>query len=300
MMLVLFASDLHGKSVFYEQLVALIREENPALLLLGGDLLPKRGRGENLLTIQKEFIRQELGVFFDRVHEVDPSIDIGLMLGNDDLMSVRDDFSVWVDQGLFHWLERNEWITPSGWHVAGFDLVPETPFRLKDLERRDGPEDPIQYPGVHSVRSTNNGYEPTDTQDWFLSQPSVSEELAHLRLTGPPERTIFVSHTPPYNTPLDITVEGKHVGSRAVRSFVEKNQPLLALHGHIHEAFHVSGVYVTEIGKTACFNPGQMHYPALDALLVETDDPLHHHRHTAESRSPSQEGFDLLKAPFFG
>jgi Icc-related predicted phosphoesterase len=78
---------------------------------------------------------------------------------------------------------------------------------------------------------------------------------------------IFNIHVPPYNTHLDIAPkldenltpklspggepEMAHVGSTAVRSAIEKFQPLVSLHGHIHE----SKGY-TKIGRTDCFNPG--------------------------------------------
>jgi len=222
------------------------------------------------------------------------------MMGNDDLQSVREALCPLADQGLFHLIDREEWVTSSGWHVIGFDLIPETPFRLKDLERRDCQENQIRYPSVDAIRSTENGCEPVDTLDWFLSQATLSEELAHLALTGEPERTIFVSHTPPYDTPLDTTIDGKHVGSKAVRSYIEKNQPLIGFHGHIHESFYMSGAYATQLGSTICFNPGQIHFPILDAVFVETNDPMRGKQHTAESASLPQEGLDLLKAPFFG
>jgi Icc-related predicted phosphoesterase len=40
-------------------------------------------------------------------------------------------------------------------------------------------------------------------------------------------------------------------GSTAVRRFIEKYQPLLGLHGHIHE-----GIGANYIGRTLCINPG--------------------------------------------
>ncbi len=47
---------------------------------------------------------------------------------------------------------------------------------------------------------------------------------------------IFVSHCPPKNTKLDQVTSGEHVGSTAVREFVEKRQPMLVVSGHVHEA----------------------------------------------------------------
>ncbi len=77
---------------------------------------------------------------------------------------------------------------------------------------------------------------------------------------------IFNLHCPPFDTELDIAPEldenltvvfrqGKinmvSVGSTAVKKSIEKYQPLLGLHGHIHES---RGAY--KIGRTVCINPG--------------------------------------------
>lgn len=83
-------------------------------------------------------------------------------------------------------------------------------------------------------------------------------------VTTPPERTIYSFHCPPYGSGLDEAPEitedmrpkyaGRSsvaVGSTAVRAAIEKGQPTLSLHGHIHEA---KGS--TRIGRTLSINPG--------------------------------------------
>ena len=62
---------------------------------------------------------------------------------------------------------------------------------------------------------------------------------------------ILISHPPPANTKVDMIKSGAHVGSKAVREFIEKYQPDLCITGHIHEA---SGEDI--IGKTRVINPG--------------------------------------------
>ena len=82
-----------------------------------------------------------------------------------------------------------------------------------------------------------------------------------------PRNAIFNIHVPPYKSGLDEAPELdknlrpvlagqslKPVGSTALREVIEKNQPLLGLHGHIHE-----GRGATRIGKTLCINPGSMY-----------------------------------------
>lgn len=47
---------------------------------------------------------------------------------------------------------------------------------------------------------------------------------------------VFVPHAPPYGTKVDIVHDGYHVGSTAVREFIENEQPDVVICGHIHEA----------------------------------------------------------------
>ncbi len=62
---------------------------------------------------------------------------------------------------------------------------------------------------------------------------------------------VFISHQPPYNTSADALPNGMHVGSKTVRQFIEKYQPLICFTGHIHE-----GKGIDTIGKTKIINPG--------------------------------------------
>jgi Icc-related predicted phosphoesterase len=90
----------------------------------------------------------------------------------------------------------------------------------------------------------------------------------------------FNFHAPPYQTKLDEAplldkdlnpvIQGGNVamvpvGSKAVRKVIEKHQPFLALHGHIHEA---SGSM--KIGRTHCVNPGSEYAEGIiRAFLIE-------------------------------
>lgn len=81
-----------------------------------------------------------------------------------------------------------------------------------------------------------------------------------------PQRLIAVIHAPPRDTRLDQApaideefrlqsdsagVKMMSVGSSAVRRFIEERQPLLGLHGHVHESRGED-----TIGRTLCINPG--------------------------------------------
>lgn len=72
--------------------------------------------------------------------------------------------------------------------------------------------------------------------------------LAKCRLS---EKLVLVSHTPPFNTRLDLAFVGEHIGSRGVRRFVENTKPLAVFCGHVHEARGV-----VELEGTMILNPG--------------------------------------------
>jgi Icc-related predicted phosphoesterase len=79
-------------------------------------------------------------------------------------------------------------------------------------------------------------------------------------------------HSPPFNTSLDLTARGEHVGSRAIRDFILDKQPLVTLHGHIHESAKASGSITEKLGSTLAVNPGSSDYN-LCALLFDTANP---------------------------
>lgn len=66
------------------------------------------------------------------------------------------------------------------------------------------------------------------------------------------DRFVLVTHEPPADTAIDLS-DGEHIGSRAIRRFIEKNQPLLAVCGHTHQAPGTD-----RIGRTTLVNPGPL------------------------------------------
>lgn len=81
------------------------------------------------------------------------------------------------------------------------------------------------------------------------------------------EKVIVLSHTPPYDTKLDIVRSGLHVGSKSLRKFIEERKPLLCICGHIHESRGID-----RIGNTLMVNPGPLAwgYYAIIELYEET------------------------------
>ncbi len=62
---------------------------------------------------------------------------------------------------------------------------------------------------------------------------------------------VLVTHQSPFNTDADTSADGRHVGSSAIRQFIEQHRPVLACCGHIHEARSVS-----KLGAATLVNPG--------------------------------------------
>jgi Icc-related predicted phosphoesterase len=125
----------------------------------------------------------------------------------------------------------------------------------------------------------------TNPTPWDSPREQPEAELLD-RLHGlaarlePGLNTIFNLHCPPHNTTLDrapqltddlkVVLDGGEprivaVGSTAVRALIEEIQPVLSLHGHIHESKAIA-----KIGKTTCVNPGSAYSEGvIDGAVVE-------------------------------
>jgi Icc-related predicted phosphoesterase len=117
----------------------------------------------------------------------------------------------------------------------------------------------------------------------------VPEEELYRRLdelaeqVDDPRRAVFMIHVPPHDSGLDTapildenlrpTVSAGDVlrgpvGSTAVRRLIEERQPLLSIHGHIHESGGER-----KIGATVCVNPGsEANHGILRGYLVDIGD----------------------------
>lgn len=90
---------------------------------------------------------------------------------------------------------------------------------------------------------------PTPFKDLFRISEEEIEAL--LKSLIPPPH-ILVTHNPPKGH-LDRVGGVKPVGSVAVRRYIEERQPLLSVHGHIHEDRGIS-----LLGETVLVNPGPL------------------------------------------
>jgi len=264
-----FVSDLHGRLDRYDKLVETVCEERPRAVFLGGDLLPFERHWTG-----GDFVTEEMIPRFRRIQETDGAGEIRffLILGNDD---PRDREAVLLDADLGGDLDymHGRWKRLDSFEIFGYSFVPPTPFLLKDWERYDVSR--YVDPGCVSPEEGNRTV-PVPTSE--VRARTIGRDLERVARDRDFNETVLLFHTPPYRSLLDrAALDGKtvdhvpldvHVGSVAVRRFVEQHQPLLTLHGHIHESQRLTGSWRDKIGRTHLFSAA---HDGLELALIRFD-----------------------------
>ncbi len=247
-----FVTDLHGSRSRYEKLAAAIVKQHPQAVFLGGDLLP-HAAGD-------DFVRGFLIPMFTRARTTlgkhYPSTF--LILGNDDPRSAENDFIGAASAGIWHYLHRQKHCL-ADFLIYGLAYVPPTPFGLKDWERYD-----VSRYVPPGCISPEEGFRTFPIEEGVIKWGTIEQELVSLVGDDVLDDAVFLFHSPPADTALDrAALDGKmhehvpldpHVGSVAVKRFIEQRQPLVTLHGHVHEAARLTGTWKIQIGRTVCIN----------------------------------------------
>jgi Icc-related predicted phosphoesterase len=246
-------TDSHGHTWKYEKLAEIAAEQKIDAVINGGDMFPTDG---NLLQ-QGEFIPGFLDDYFSRFNS--KKIHYLCCPGNDDLKSFDALLDKTCDKYGFvkNLAQRKTEI--QGYEFIGMNYVADYPFTLKDRCRMD--TDTFVFPPQYGkgALSTAGGFEYLD--DWFSyaqTLPTLEEELEKLVRPDNMRKCVYIIHMPPAGLGLDVCSDGREVGSKALYQFLEKNQPLLSLHGHIHESPIMSRRWYSRLGNTACIQPGQL------------------------------------------
>jgi uncharacterized protein len=270
----LFAADLHGHWNRYEKLLAAVERERPSALLLGGDLLPHPFAHDAPSEFLAEVLgpgladlRRALGEQYPRVLAI---------LGNDDPRSEAGALEDLALDGLLDHVHMRR-VPVGAFAVLGYACVPPTPFLLKDWERWD-----VSRHLEPGCVSPEEGWRsvPADPSD--VRYGTIARDLAALAAEGDLARTVMLFHAPPYQTDLDrADLDGRtfehvpldvHVGSIAIRRFIEERQPLLTLHGHVHESARITGSWREQVGSTWCLSAAH-DGPELAVVRFDLEDP---------------------------
>jgi Icc-related predicted phosphoesterase len=273
-MRIVYSSDMHGELDLYRAAGAGAAARQADALIFGGDLCPgtPSASAAYLPRSQPEFLRNKLAPLLAEWRREQPRLRVFAIPGNDDCQTILPLLDELGSQGLIENLHQRAG-TLGDFSLVGLAFVPPTPFSIKDFERRDLPGDTLQEPQLaRAVLGRARGFEPIEDFEAYLhTVPTLQEELERLPDTDP-ARTVAVIHCPPYQTRCDVLFDGRHIGSKAVRRWIEQRQPLLTLHGHIHESPKLSGAFSDRIGATLVVNPG-CDYTRPHLVFIDLESP---------------------------
>lgn len=281
-----FATDIHGSETCFLKFVNAAGFYQADILVLGGDIT-----GKQIVTIERRsdgyhshlFGQDRLAQTPEELAQLEKQIRMNgyypYVATAEELEELSADeakvaalFSRLMCETVDRWLriaeERLRSLPVKCFISPGNDDL----FELDPLLQRS---DVVIYPegrvvdldGEHTMISC--GY--ANMTPWRCPRDIEDEELqvrleAMVNQVPDPSRCVFNLHAPPYDSTLDIApqidadlrpvlVAGQPqmipVGSQAVRKAIERYQPVVSLHGHIHESRGA-----TTLGRTVCLNPG--------------------------------------------
>jgi Icc-related predicted phosphoesterase len=245
----------------YRKLFDAMDDEKPDGVFVGGDVLPsglsmnpsQNGGYDDFIS---DFLVRELKQCKEKLGDSYPRVF--LIMGNDDFRSEESKLLEARARDVLEYLHyrRGDF---ENFSVYGYSHVPPTPFRLKDWERYDV----SRYVDPGSV-SPERGARTVPISESRARYSTIKNDLDRLAGNENLSRSIFIFHTPPYKTHLDrAALDGKmidyvpmdvHVGSIAVKRFIEARQPLVTLHGHIHESAGITGSWRDKLDGTHMFS----------------------------------------------
>jgi Icc-related predicted phosphoesterase len=303
-----FAADIHGSQPTFRKFLNAARFYQADALVFGGDLMGKalvpivRRNGGFHATFQgheESFDVDGLDAFIRAVEQ--PGF-YWKVFERDEYEAIEGD--PLAKHGLFHELASArlaEWLALAEERLAGTGVRlymtggnDDEPAVLETLDAHDGERvvasegHLVELDEAHTMITVGLS---TPTP-WDTPREAGEDEIAAAIDTAAADvadvsRCVFNLHCPPKDTPIDTCLKLKVVpgelprpireggrfvttggGSRAVREAVERYQPLVGLHGHIHES---GGRF--RIGRTQTFNPGSEYVQGvLQGVIVSIEN----------------------------
>lgn len=282
-----YSSDIHGSDRCWRKFLGAGRHYKVNALIMGGDLTGKaivpifrRPDGtydtEFLGDLRKAANDEELQEIIDAVRFngmyawIAPEEEIKRVGGSSEAQEklfdeiLKDDIGRWIDLAD----ERLPTTGIEAFVMAGnddpwaIDEVLERGTHILQCDERIVHTGPYEMISLSYANHTPwNSPRELDESDLYERLKRLAEQLENSA------NSIFNLHVPPYDSGLDTAIEINPddfsrveragspveipVGSTAVREIIEEYQPLLALHGHIHECRAAA-----RIGRTLTINPG--------------------------------------------
>jgi uncharacterized protein len=283
-----FATDVHGSEICWKKFIAGAKFYNVDTLILGGDMTGKavvpiiaQGNNkwkvtlleqENILEGKEDVDKWAQNIqnrgYYPYVTTPDEVAEISGTPGRSDevfLDQVLTTMQRWMDYADAK-LEGSGircFVCPGNDDWLEIDKVIAS---AKHVELAEGKV--IQLDKDHEMASTGwSNPTPWDTHREEPDDLLLKRIEATVSQVRNPATAIFCLHSPPYGSGLDDAPEltkdlrptyaGRSlvpVGSKAVLTVIEKYQPLLGLHGHVHE-----GKGTKKYKRTLCINPGSMY-----------------------------------------
>jgi Icc-related predicted phosphoesterase len=279
---IFFATDLHGSEMCWRKFLNAAKFYDADVLVCGGDMTGKaivpivQENGHFTFTLAGE--RQAVSA--DQLGEVEAQIRrkgyYPLQMSVERLHELDQDAKVRAEtfqQVMLEGVDR--WMGMAADKLRGTGVrcyvCPgnDDEMEVDDVIRRSdlvelGEGRMVEIDGFAMISTGWSNRTPWNTHR-EETEEKLRERIEEMARQVPePSRAIFNLHCPPYKSGLDeapaIDADLKllhggralrPVGSTAVREAIEKHQPLLSLHGHIHES---KGAI--KIGKTLSINPG--------------------------------------------
>ena len=296
-----YASDIHGSEKLWRKFLNAASFYDVDVLVMGGDLTGKalvpvveRKPGR---WVARAFGREQKAKSEDQLEELERRLRLNgfypLRCSPEDFARLAEDERYRDDRFKAAMrIELERWLRIGHEKLRGTAVVcyvmPGNDDEWDIDSVLDDPPEPIvacegRVVDVNGLQMLSSAW--ANPTPWASPRELPEDELLEKleKLTAELEEgrdAIFNLHAPPFDTGLDlapemtedlrVVTEGGEpkmspVGSQAVRTVIERHQPLLALHGHIHESRAA-----TTIGRTLCINPGSAYSEGvLDGVVVD-------------------------------
>jgi Icc-related predicted phosphoesterase len=283
-----FATDIHGSDICWSKFLNAGKFYEADVLILGGDMTGKAvvpvvhqgGDTYKTVLLEQEFVTTSEDERKDLMRRVRSRGYYPYVTTPDEISELEKDpervgqiFDREVLKVVQQWMDLADkkldgtslkvYCSPGNDDMDEVDEIVRASRRVELVEGLVTPLD-SHHEMVASGWSNRTPWDTHREED--ENQLEVRYEAMMSRLKDP-HNAVFNIHVPPYKSGLDEAPELdkdlrpvlagqalKPVGSTALRKVIEKYQPLVGLHGHIHE-----GRGSTRIGKTLCINPGSMY-----------------------------------------